>query len=238
MVVACDATRRRPAGAPGPRPPSHARPGIRRGSGDVPGWLPAIRVTDSRAVSLVPGRHHGERRAGCPVRSQAGSGEWRSGSAPALGAGGRGFKSPLPDHRGGMARSRAVCAHCPHSARSLRGRRRGCSSMARASAFQADNAGSIPVTRSTSRGPRPGPTPSLTLCPIGTEPAETRPRARSVPDQTPAGTPAPHRHHRRPHPTHRRQARDQCRLRCADHRCSPREGRSTATTNDPQLHPT
>src|SRR5918995_6707303 len=25
------------------------------------------------------------------------SGEWRSGSAPALGAGGRGFKSPLPD---------------------------------------------------------------------------------------------------------------------------------------------
>jgi hypothetical protein len=26
-----------------------------------------------------------------------GFGEWRSGSAPALGAGGRGFKSPLPD---------------------------------------------------------------------------------------------------------------------------------------------
>ena len=25
------------------------------------------------------------------------NGEWRSGSAPALGAGGRGFKSPLPD---------------------------------------------------------------------------------------------------------------------------------------------
>jgi hypothetical protein len=25
------------------------------------------------------------------------TGEWRSGSAPALGAGGRGFESPLPD---------------------------------------------------------------------------------------------------------------------------------------------
>ena len=29
-----------------------------------------------------------------------GNGEWRSGSAPALGAGGRGFKSPLPDRSG------------------------------------------------------------------------------------------------------------------------------------------
>src|SRR5262245_37197592 len=27
------------------------------------------------------------------------TGEWRSGSAPALGAGGRGFKSPLPDQK-------------------------------------------------------------------------------------------------------------------------------------------
>jgi hypothetical protein len=33
-----------------------------------------------------------------PLRSKH-SGEWRSGSAPALGAGGRGFKSPLPDSR-------------------------------------------------------------------------------------------------------------------------------------------
>ena len=31
------------------------------------------------------------------VSSTFESGEWRSGSAPALGAGGRGFKSPLPD---------------------------------------------------------------------------------------------------------------------------------------------
>ena len=32
-----------------------------------------------------------------PVLFRAKTGEWRSGSAPALGAGGRGFKSPLPD---------------------------------------------------------------------------------------------------------------------------------------------
>ena len=31
------------------------------------------------------------------VPTWASHGEWRSGSAPALGAGGRGFKSPLPD---------------------------------------------------------------------------------------------------------------------------------------------
>jgi hypothetical protein len=36
------------------------------------------------------------RRRRRPLRSNS-SGEWRSGSAPALGAGGRGFKSPLPD---------------------------------------------------------------------------------------------------------------------------------------------
>src|SRR3954447_13062013 len=40
---------------------------------------------DALASSAGPG-------SSCPE-----SGEWRSGSAPALGAGGRGFKSPLPD---------------------------------------------------------------------------------------------------------------------------------------------
>ncbi len=67
-----------------------------------------------------------------------GHGEWRSGSAPALGAGGRGFKSPLPDHL--RYRRRRTC---------------GCSSTARAPAFQAGGAGSIPVTRSTSVHRRP-----------------------------------------------------------------------------------
>src|SRR5205814_3985378 len=46
----------------------------------------------------------GRARRGDSARARAGAagtlegdGEWRSGSAPALGAGGRGFKSPLPD---------------------------------------------------------------------------------------------------------------------------------------------
>src|SRR5215211_6442736 len=38
-----------------------------------------------------------ERRRGAPVVLRAVHGEWRSGSAPTLGAGGRGFESPLPD---------------------------------------------------------------------------------------------------------------------------------------------
>src|SRR5205807_2371884 len=36
-------------------------------------------------------------RRGPPARTMTADGEWRSGSAPALGAGGRGFKSRLPD---------------------------------------------------------------------------------------------------------------------------------------------
>ncbi len=41
------------------------------------------------------GEHVADRKA--PRGNITGTGEWRSGSVPALGAGGRGFKSPLPD---------------------------------------------------------------------------------------------------------------------------------------------
>src|SRR5918997_417143 len=55
------------------------------------------------------GRNAGERGRRAPIRSAGGtSGEWRSGSAPALGAGGRGFKSPLPDQPGSPAPSSGV----------------------------------------------------------------------------------------------------------------------------------
>ena len=86
-------------------------------------------------------------RYAAPVRGVA-----QLGSAPALGAGGREFESPLPDHMpsdrpaspmGGIASSFVAA----RGARYV-GRRRGCSSMARAPAFQAGYAGSIPVTRS------------------------------------------------------------------------------------------
>ena len=84
--------------------------------------------------------------AGAVAYPAAGHGEWRSGSAPALGAGGRGFKSPLPDHL--RYRRRRTC---------------GCSSTARAPAFQAGGAGSIPVTRSTPSActDAPGAAPSV-----------------------------------------------------------------------------
>src|SRR5207244_3910200 len=41
----------------------------------------------------------GRGRRFCLTSQTKRDGEWRSGSAPALGAGGRGFKSPLPDGR-------------------------------------------------------------------------------------------------------------------------------------------
>src|SRR5438105_1253496 len=70
------------------------------------------------------------RRRGGGARYAGSTGEWRSGSAPALGAGGRGFKSPLPD--------------------GLLFRRPRVSFKGRTSALQADDAGSNPVTRSQS----------------------------------------------------------------------------------------
>ena len=58
-------------------------------------WEP----TEFGSVAAVcSGRPEPLRRTTAQVRVPfAGNGEWRSGSAPALGAGGRGFKSPLPD---------------------------------------------------------------------------------------------------------------------------------------------
>ena len=51
----------------------------------------------ARAGAAASRRRVGD-RWGWSGRNLVRSGEWRSGSAPALGAGGRGFKSPLPDH--------------------------------------------------------------------------------------------------------------------------------------------
>ena len=63
-------------------------------------WLRSLFVAKNVRKRGSPGllgcRHsHPKARTTLDPRSE--HGEWRSGSAPALGAGGRGFKSPLPD---------------------------------------------------------------------------------------------------------------------------------------------
>ena len=53
----------------------------------------SLPIGGANAQGLLPG-------GAAPGRAKLGrfgTGEWRSGSAPALGAGGRGFESPLPD---------------------------------------------------------------------------------------------------------------------------------------------
>ena len=66
------------------QPGRHLHPHVRFG-GDV-----HLRVRH-------PPEHEGHRRRQRLTGSIPGAGEWRSGSVPALGAGGRGFESPLPD---------------------------------------------------------------------------------------------------------------------------------------------
>ena len=51
-----------------------------------------------RRASVSARLRRSDMRCRCRRVPCTGHGEWRSGSAPALGAGGRGFKSPLPDH--------------------------------------------------------------------------------------------------------------------------------------------
>jgi hypothetical protein len=77
------------------------------------------------------------------------TGEWRSGSAPALGAGGRGFKSPLPDGCDVLRHRAQVSSPCRHLLRSglLCGTSRA-SFNGRTFGFQPNDAGSIPVARS------------------------------------------------------------------------------------------
>ena len=65
----------------------------------APRWLVLwVLVAVGTLAPLLMYRPPGRAGAGSPVL--AGGlvlGEWRSGSVPALGAGGRGFESPLPD---------------------------------------------------------------------------------------------------------------------------------------------
>lgn len=99
-------------GRPRRPPPRAHRPGG-QAAGEAPGPLRPPRqssaclppnqaphgANSARSRDQFRGRH--ERpppgRARPVDRLTTRTGEWRSGSAPALGAGGRGFKSPLPD---------------------------------------------------------------------------------------------------------------------------------------------